>query len=189
MKEGFRTVLESDEVVISKEGEQCATGERCAQTDMIILSEDTEPPMKATLSAAKEQRNNILALHNVLGHCGNETVRLTFGLKDQSNVALDCEMCARRKRRQRDIPKSASNPPSELLEIIELDLQGPFPVTGADGTRMNLKMVDSHSGYVKTVNIPNKRADTIVNAFKGFQNRLERRTGKKIISIRCDSGT
>ena len=50
-------------------------------------------------------------------------------------------------------------------------------------------MLDSLSGYVKTVTIPNKRAKTILGAFRGFKTRLERRTGKKSQPVRCDSGT
>lgn len=46
-------------------------------------------------------------------------------------------------------------------------------MTGADGSRMNLKMLNSLSGYVKTVSIANKRTDTILEAFKGLPTRLE----------------
>ena len=152
MKEGYKSVLESEKIVISKQGEEIATRTLCANTDMIILGESDKAVVNDKCNSASKPRDgsgkNFLNLHDILGHCAKDTVMLTFGLQEHHTDHPDCTICAITKSRQRNIPTIASNTALVLLEIIELDLQGPFPVTGANGTRMNLKMIDSFSGYV-----------------------------------------
>ena len=75
------------------------------------------------------------------------------------------------------------------MEIIEIDLQGPFPIVGRDGTVMNVKLVDNKSGFVKMETIANKEAETVLEILKRFQLRMERKTGNKIKIVRTDGGT
>jgi hypothetical protein len=79
------------------------------------------------------------------------------------------------KRRKKKTPKSST--PKEELEVLErvhVDIQGPFPVISNDGTRMNIKAVDSHSGYVKMELIHDKSATTRTDFIRRFHTRSER---------------
>jgi hypothetical protein len=69
-----------------------------------------------------------------------------------------------------------------------VDIQGPFPIASNDGTRMNIKAVDSHSGYVKMELIHDKTANTTTDFIRRFHTRSERQTGKILKAICTDSG-
>jgi hypothetical protein len=71
---------------------------------------------------------------------------------------------------------------------VEADIQGPFPVIAFDGTKENVKFIDGKSGYCKMETIPNGEANTVLQVFKRFKARMERRTGKLIKNIRTDDG-
>ena len=43
MKKGYKTILESEKMVIAKQGEEVASGKLCMNTDMIIIQEEAEP--------------------------------------------------------------------------------------------------------------------------------------------------
>ena len=114
MKKGYKTILESDKIVITKQGEEIASGNLCMNTDMILIQKEAESGIDLCNSAVKgsDKGKCIRNLHEILGHCAKDTVRLTFDLSDQSSGELDCSICASTKTKQRNIPKIASNPPS-----------------------------------------------------------------------------
>ena len=85
--------------------------------------------------------------------------------------------------------RDSSETDLQILEVIQTDTQGPFPIRAFDGTCANVKFIDSKSGYCKMETIPNMEASTILPAFRRFQKRLERRTGYLVKNIRCDQGT
>jgi hypothetical protein len=58
-----------------------------------------------------------------------------------------------------------------------------------DGTRNNIKFIDSFSKYCKMETIPDRTALTALAAFRRFQARMERRLDKKIKNLRTDMGT
>jgi hypothetical protein len=98
-----------------------------------------------------------------------------------------CEPCELGKSNRGNTPKS-SNTELEILEVVEADIQGPFPVIAIDGTKENVKFIDSKSGYCKMETIPNGEANTVLQVFERFKARVERRTGKLIKNIRTDDG-
>ena len=75
------------------------------------------------------------------------------------------------------------------LQEIQIDIQGPLPSLDHDGNSSNIKFVDRISGYIKFETLSTKTALEVTNAFKRFQARMERRTGKKIKSVLVDGGT
>ena len=72
------------------------------------------------------------------------------------------------------------------LEILELDIQGPFKVSATNGTKLNLKIVDKKTGFVKLDFLTSKTATAIAAAFKRYHVRMERQTGNTIKRIRVD---
>jgi hypothetical protein len=68
----------------------------------------------------------------------------------------------------------------ELLEVIESDSQGPFPIRAHDGTNCNIKFIDSKSRYLKMETLKDLTAATARAIFEPWVNRIERRTGRRI---------
>jgi hypothetical protein len=133
------------------------------------------------------------AIHRRLGHIGDRILRRTVAaskdlvLTSKKTRGL-CEDCLLGKI-SRPAIRDSSRSDLDLLEVIETDTQGPFPLRAFDGSNSNVKFIDAKSGYCKMETIPNMEAKSILNAFKRFQSRLERRTGSLIKNVRCDQGT
>ena len=132
-------------------------------------------------------------IHSRLGHPGHQlllnTINATDGIKITGKTEEeDCEICTLTKTRKTNIRKYGSTP-TDYLEVIESDTQGPFPIIGSDGTRNNVKFVDKKSRYVKMETIANREATTILDAFKRFKSRMETITNKTVKNIRTDQGT
>lgn len=132
-------------------------------------------------------------LHQRLCHVGQATIRRTIPAVEgvslsKSHLSNKCEPCELGKSIRGNTPK-LSNTELEVLEVVESDIQGPFPVIAFDGTKENVKFIDSKSGYCKMETIPNGEANTVLHVFKRFKARMERRTGKKIKNIRTDDGS
>ena len=123
-------------------------------------------------------------LHRRLGHINDNALRKTakavIGIKEPGQKPLTlCEPCCLSKAKRLPVP-GTSKKELDILEVIQFDTQGPFPIEAIDGTRNNVKFIDSKSGYCKMETIQDRKASTILAAFKRFQSKLERRTGKKI---------
>ena len=132
-------------------------------------------------------------LHRITGHVNDNTLSKTYkavtGLpRPGPRPRTICPDCALSKSTRNNIPQTGSHP-HHLLEVIESDTQGPFPVLAHDGTNNNVKFVDAKSGYVKMETIPDRTAATILAAFTRFKSRMELRTNKKIKIVRTDAGT
>ena len=132
-------------------------------------------------------------LHQRLGHINNlkllKSLKVTTGLSLSGKVPETlCEACELGKANRRDIPRVVSTE-HELLEVIEMDSQGPFPVIAHNGSSSNIKFIDNKSAYVKMETLPDRKAKTALDAFISFKTRLELRTGKKIKIVRTDQGT
>ena len=76
----------------------------------------------------------------------------------------------------------------KVLEKVHVDIQGPFPIASVDGTKMNIKAVDSHSGYVEMELIHDKSAATTSDFIQRFHVRSERQTGSVLKIVCTDSG-
>jgi hypothetical protein len=76
-----------------------------------------------------------------------------------------------------------------VLDVVETDTQGPFPLAARDGSTNNIKFVDAFSGYTKMETLPDRTAGTVAATFRRFMARMERRTGRKIKVVRADGGT
>ena len=216
MKEGYKQEIENDKLIISKDHVVVATGHYNPEAGLIqmdnkiclsVLKEndlidtpvdDQDPNTHAFVEKPDQEivsrdAPNATMIHQRMGHIGSQMLRKTIlavdGLEAVSERNLPkCDACELGKSRRSPTQKRSSLK-RDLLEVIESDTQGPFPVIGFDGTRNNVKFIDSRSGYVKMETIGDRQASTILECFKRFQARMERRTGKKILNIRTDMGT
>lgn len=102
---------------------------------------------------------------------------------------LNCSDCKTTKaKRNRKKAKRLIETEKVILEVVELDLQGPFPVIANDGTNTNLKIIDCKSDWLYFKTIPNKSANTILDVFMSYNARIEKQTNKTIKRVRTDSG-
>ena len=190
MRRGFKAVIDQGKLTISKDEKVVATGTYDAQVDMIKMDNTIVEP-SANASSTLSKLDPVI-LHQRFGHANPAMIKKTLEAGGEDINLKDfptCEVCVTAKSRQQNIPKVASNPPRNVLEVIEIDLQGPFPRLAQDGSKMNIKMIDGLSGYVKMETLPDKMASTVTEVFKRFQRRMERRTDKKIKIVRTDGGT
>eukprot|EP00951_Prasinocladus_malaysianus_P026715 scaffold237829_cov15-Prasinocladus_malaysianus.AAC.1 len=96
-----------------------------------------------------------------------------------------CEPCIMAKHVRTPFP-SSENQASRRLELIHMDLQGPFQTTSIGGARFNATFLDDYS----TLSIvrPIARKSDAVNVVKEVLTMLETQTGDKVKIIRTDRG-
>ena len=68
-------------------------------------------------------------------------------------------------------------------------MQAPISIQGVDGSRYNLKLVDSNSKYITVIPTIDKSSRTTSEIYEYFIDRNERVTGKKIKYTATDGGT
>lgn len=185
MKDGYKQVLQDDKLTVSrKDGRIVATGHFNEEVGLIQMDNDI---------CNNSVISDYESIHKKLGHIGDQMLKNTLPAVDGVEVTIptkhqQCQPCELGKSKRSKIsPKSQTV--LEVLEVIESDTQGPFPLVGFDGTTNNVKFIDSKSSYVKMETIPDREASTILDAFKRYKSRVERRTGKQILNIRTDMGT
>ena len=100
-----------------------------------------------------------------------------------------CTNCLQASRRRKNKSKSKGRKDYKTLEKVSIDTQGPFSVKGIDGSRYNLKIVDSKSKYITTILMPNKTSKTTADIFQHFIKRSERQTGYPLKTVATDGGT
>lgn len=125
-----------------------------------------------------------MAIHRSLGHCSDQIMRKTLPHVNIPKKEI-CKCCMEGKATRNHIPQGSR--PRQILETISLDIQGPFRIKNDEGSNLNVKFVDKASRYIKMEWLPDKEGRTITTSFKGFKERMERRTGKKIQAIQTDN--
>jgi hypothetical protein len=189
MNDGYTLIMKDEKLSIMKNGETICIGTLNSNNlielqpiALLTTSTTTDPaPDPAPQPVQTEQIPQpnpkpklTLQEHVRLGHFGTPTE--------------PCIVCTTAKRRKHNIPH-LGHKVDQPLELIEMDIQGPFPLPDDEGNKSNVKLVDHNTTYVKCETIPDKSALTMAKIFKRYQARMERRTGKKIKFVRTDSGT
>lgn len=181
-----KLIFEKDETIIGEGNLNC-------DTNLIEVKIETTEPQQEALTAQKSDKDEWITVHKKLGHLGKEimieTVKCTNGLQPLNRFEpLNCQECLQTKRKRKSKSKKASKRQHELLETVEIDIQGPFPVIGVDNTQNNVKIVDKASGWIHFETIPDKTAHTLLEVFLKFKNTIEKVTGKFIKHVRGDQG-
>ena len=132
-------------------------------------------------------------LHRRFGHIGDSLLRRTLDAVEGITLSSKkpktlCQSCALGKSRRQPVSSASRHSPT-LLEVVQADSQGLFPVSAIDGSRSNIKFIDTHSLYLKMETLPNSTAASALAAFKRYVSRVERRTGCLIKNLRTDGGT
>lgn len=178
----------TSKLTITKDDVIVATGTYDKESKLIVIDHSVSE------QSALAKEDDWTTVHKKLGHVGEAMIKKTLKastgilLKNQFEK-LDCEECKISKAKRGAIRKGKKVNTKDILEVIEVDVQGPFPIFANDGTCSNLKFIDSKSGWLHYRTIPNLRATTILDQFINFKTRIELQTGKQIKRVRSDQGT
>jgi len=147
IEHGCKQVIEpwTAKLIISKDGKTVATGTYDEDVKLIKI----EPNQELACTATETWKT----VHRKLGHAGNKliknTMRASTGITISENkfAAIECEDCLTTKAKRGAISKGSTLKKKEIAEVIEIDVQGPFPTVANDGTHSNLKLIGSQSGW------------------------------------------
>jgi transposase InsO family protein len=112
--------------------------------------------------------------------------RIVKGMPLLSQVEQVCEACLAEKHRQTPFPHQAQRRATEVLQLLHGDICGPISPSTPSGNRYFLLLVDDYSGYMWICLLPSK--DAAADAIKRVQAAAERKSGKKLITLRTDRG-
>jgi len=191
VEHGLKQVIDpwTAKLTITKDDVTVATGSFDPDTKLIKMDQH--------LSANNLEVNDWITIHRKLGHVGkklmNKATKAGAGLTLSKNrfeaLEGDCEACLETKAKRKNLKKQKKVIHNyDLLDVIEIDAQGPFSITANDGTCMNLKMIDYKSNWLKFATVKSLNAKDTLDLFINYQQKLERQTGKKIKRVRTDGG-
>jgi hypothetical protein len=188
IEHGCRQIIEpwTSRLIITKDDVIIATGSYDKETKLIKMDDNSEMTNKTTI------KDDWLTVHRKLGHAGkdmiNKTLKASKGIELLNRFSvLDCEDCSTTKAKRSSVKQHISTP-KELLEVIETDIQGPFPITAYDGTNNNLKFIDSKSSWLYFTTVTDCTANTTLDHFLKYKTRLKKQTGKQMKRVRTDGG-
>jgi hypothetical protein len=73
---------------------------------------------------------------------------------------------SRQRNRPRTTKAKKTKRNHQPLEVLDLDIQGPFPLPDLEGMRFNFKIVDKETDFVVTIPIADISATTITRHFR-----------------------
>lgn len=98
--------------------------------------------------------------------------------------SMKCKQCDKAKIHCLPFPQSDSRA-ENILELIHSDICGPLQVPSLDGARYFATFIDDKTRHIDVIFMKSK--SEILFAFKKYQLRVEKETGKKIIKLRTDN--
>lgn len=199
-KSGHSVTLDQDGyLTVKRHGKPVATGE--IQNGLVTLHNPfhvleevdvgTDSNEPAVFAGNLQSAISWNAAHIQWGHCGKAMIQRTadsqgFTLVDSLSP---CSICACSKSNQKARKRFSSLTSSHPLQITQIDVQGPFPITAIDGTCMNVKLVDEYSGYITMKTIPDKSAESIAKILSQYRLQNELKTKMTMVQIATDQGT
>ncbi|GLB45342.1 hypothetical protein LshimejAT787_2200050 [Lyophyllum shimeji] len=134
---------------------------------------------------------DISTWHRRFAHFGTarivEASKLVDGLEiTKEKVVGQCEDCivGNQKRRAYDDTVSAEQ---DVLKLTNIDIWGPARVKSAGGALYAMKFHDNGSSHRRTFFLPNRLAETTLDALRTYKLESEKITGKVMVHIRTDN--
>src|SRR5436190_132170 len=177
-------------------------GNVCIETDIVdgLCFTPVNQHNAVAHTATLKQGAKLCTWHERYGHAANSTIiTLTAsgndeGLEILRNPKQDaknmdvCVGCAMGKIHRSPFP-SINNKHSEKGALIHSDTCGPMQVTSFGGNRYLVMFIDDAARFIRGFLIPNKKAGTVLEAFKIFKNLAETKLTKRIQAMRTDNST
>ncbi|GBM94824.1 Retrovirus-related Pol polyprotein from transposon TNT 1-94, partial [Araneus ventricosus] len=136
--------------------------------------------------------NNLRTWHNRMCHINERYIIQTSmnkcvkGLPELKHSDFKCEPCKLAKSRCKSFKPIGKIRSSKPLELLHMDLCGPFPDVAIGGHRYFLSIIDDFSRKVTTY--PLKEKTEVFKHFSNYQKRAERFLNSKVINVRTDNG-
>jgi transposase InsO family protein len=151
----------------------------------------------ALFAAIAPKKTSLTDLHERLGHYsknsllkhGDAIADLNIDPTERTNDAHQkpCRSCIMGKHARSPFP-SRSSKRTKPLELVHSDLAESHVLSYGDG-KYALTFVDDATHHASVFILPNKKAATVLEAFKDFQAWAERQSGHKVKELRTDRGT
>ncbi|KAF8795519.1 Retrovirus-related Pol polyprotein like [Argiope bruennichi] len=136
--------------------------------------------------------NNLIVWHNRMCHINkNDIIRTSknksvIGMPELKDMDLNCEPCKIAKSRHKSFKPIGKIRSIKPLELLHMDLCGPFPDVAIGGYRYFLSIIDDFSRKVTVY--PIKEKTEVFKHFSNYQKRAERFLNSKVINVRTDNG-
>ena len=132
--------------------------------------------------------NSFILWHKRLGHISKQRIQglVSKGILDSLNF-LDLKICIECiKRKQTNVKKIGANKSSGVLELIHIDICGPFHMTSWNGQQYFVTFIDDYSryGYLYLIH---KKSQSL-EVFKSYKAKIENQLGKKIKTVKSNHG-
>ncbi len=173
-----------------EESEKNVEKEKEIETETLVEAEKKEE------NAEKERlflNADLTTWHERMGHCDSKNIERMERNKTVKDLKIkgresfkECEVC--KETKLTSSPYKAKNDllPSSPLEIISVDICGPFQVQGQQGERYFLLIIDNFSRYAKIY--LQKQKNEATKNLKKYVVESERELKRKIKIIRSDNG-
>lgn len=183
----FEVTFKRDSAIVcSSQGDVIMIADR--KDDLYYVRESVE----CAETAISKLDDQLLLWHERLGHLnGKDLVKLVSdGFLPQINVSnvnqlSSCEVCL--KGKMTALPfRSKHEKCKEVLEIVHSEVVGPFRTESTGGAKYFVTFVDDCTRWCQVYFI--KRKCGVFEAFRLYQQLVERQTGKKIKCLQSDNG-
>jgi hypothetical protein len=180
-KNGVKTILESDKLILSKFCVFVGKGYSCNgmyKLSLIINKNDV---------GCAYIMDSSLMWHARLGHLNFKYMKYMskHGLISYKQDVHDkCEICIESKIRKKPFP--STNRDSQLLELIHSDVCELNGILIRDGKRYFITFIDDFSRYTYVYLMRNK--DESFDMFKKYKTEVENQNDKRIKILRSDRG-
>jgi hypothetical protein len=109
------------------------------------------------------------------------------GIDIKADEALPvCETCVKGKQTRNPFTRSVSQS-TELLELVHTDVCGPMRVNSLAGSRYFVTFIDDKSRWCEVYFM--KKKSEVIEKFKEYKCLVEKKTERKIKTVRSDNGT
>ena len=182
---GYRIVMDSNKVVISKNNVFIGKGYVCEGLIKLNVSPNL---INNEISPIVLNTENSSLWHERLGHVNYGTIQrmINKGLLPNHNIKerTKCEKCAQCKHTRKAFSNIARD--SSLLELIHSDVCDSGKVLTRGGRRYFVTFIDDYSKYCYVYLLKTK--DEVLGNFKIYKAEVEKQTEKSIKILRSDRG-
>ena len=185
-KHGFKIVIESDKIVLSKSGMYVGKGyvvDGLFKMNVLVLKEMNKT--STSLTYMIEYPN---LWHSRLGHVNFNSLRRMIKLNHIPNNQIPknykCEICVEAKSTRATFPTVVRN--SKPLDLVHTDVCDMSTIPSRGGNEYFITFVDDCTKYCYVYLMKSK--DEAINKFALYKEEVENQLEKKIKVVRSDRG-
>lgn len=181
-KKGLKTVLESDKLILSKNGVFLGKGYACDGMFKLSIHNNNK-----VCNSVYVIESSLSLWHARLSHVNFRSLRFMAknGLISYKHDEHDkCEICIQAKMTKQPFPRAERN--SDLLQLIHSDVCELNGLLTRGGNGYFITFIDDYSKYTYIYLMRNK--DEVFDKFKLYKSLVENQKEKRIKILRSDRG-